>query len=97
MATRKNPFTRAREAKGWSFTEASQHMAGVAEQQLRNLEGIGATRDTDPSRIRFATAMEITRAYWPSIQARHFSPGALVEFRPANATARKKLKGYVVS
>ena len=97
MATRKNPFTRAREAKGWSFTEASHHMKGVAEQQLRNLEGIGATRDTDPSRIRFATAMEITRAYWPAIQPRHFSRGALVEFRPSSATARKKLKGYVVS
>ena len=60
-----NAFTKAREAKGLTFTQAAQRMRGVSEQQLRNLEGIGATRDTDPAHIRVETALEIIRQKLP--------------------------------
>jgi len=90
----KNTFTRAREAKGLSFTQAANRMVGVSEQQLRNLEGIGATRDTDPGHVRVETALEIIRVFWPELDHRDFVPRTLLSCKPIDSAARRKLKGY---
>jgi hypothetical protein len=42
-------------------------MDGVTEQQLRNLEGIGATRTTDPLNVRLGTALAILRTYYGDV------------------------------
>lgn len=95
-----NVFTAARkkrrdsQGKSWSFTAAANHMAGVSEQQLRNLEGIGATRDTDPGHIRVATALEIVRVYWPDVDLEDFVLGTDLAAKPRSSVARRRLKGY---
>ena len=89
-----NAFTSARAAKGLTFTQAANRLVGVSEQQLRNLEGIGATRDTDPGHIRIQTALEIIRVYWPDIDHRDFVPGTLLSAKPIDSSARRRLKGY---
>ena len=91
---KRNVFTAAREIRGLSLTQAANRMVGVSEQQLRNLEGIGATRDTDPGHIRVETAFEIVRVYWPDIHPVDFVPRALLAFKPIDSSARRKLKGY---
>ena len=90
----KNAFTRAREAKGLTFTQAANHMVGISEQQLRNLEGIGATRNTDPGHVRIETALEIIRVFWPELDHRDFVPHTILSCKPVDSSARRKLKGY---
>lgn len=92
-----NAFTRARDAKGLTFTQAANRMVGVSEQQLRNLEGIGATRDTDPGHVRVETALEIIRVFWPHVQLVDFSPATLLAVRPKDSSARRRLKGYATT
>ena len=92
-----NPFTEARTARGWSLTGASNRMQSVSEQQLRNLEGIGATRDTDPAHVRVETALEIVRVYWPDVELRDFVPASPLKARPHDTTAARRLKGYTDS
>ena len=87
-------FTEAREIRGWSLTKASNHMEGVSEQQLRNLEGIGATRDTDPAHVRVQTAMEIIRVYWPDVQLIDFVPDTDLLAKAQDRQAERRLKGY---
>lgn len=60
-------LTQARTKRGWSFHVATQHMRGVFEQQLRNIEGEGATRTTDPLNVSLKHVLEILRAYWPDV------------------------------
>lgn len=60
-------LTEAREKRGWTFHRAAQEMRGVTEQQLRNLEGIGAQRVTDPLNARLGTVIEILRVYHPDV------------------------------
>ena len=93
MAT-KNPFTKARESRSWSFYESSQHMAGVSEQQIRNLEGVGATRDTDPSHIRISTALEICRVYYPDVDLSDFHSRTPFRITPIGPPERRSLKGH---
>ena len=71
-------------------------MRGVAEQQLRNLEGVGATRDTQPGNIRFATAIEIVKAYWPLVGVDDFISDPLLKFKPTRIKAERRLKGHVL-
>ena len=89
-----NAFTKARTARKWSLTAAANRMEGVSEQQLRNLEGIGATRDTDPSHVRIATALEIVRIYWPDVDLDVFVPATDLGTKPRSSVARRRLKGY---
>ena len=93
----KNPFTEAREARGWSFTAAANRMNGVSEQQLRNLEGIGATRETDPGHIRVTTALEIVRLYWPEVDLVDFCESTDLVARAKDPTALRRLKGYATA
>lgn len=60
-------LTEARRKRNWTFHQAANHMRGVTEQQLRNLEGIGAQRETDPLNVRLGTALEILRVYHPDV------------------------------
>lgn len=69
-------------------------MNQVSEQQLRNLEGIGATRDTDPAHVRVETALEIVRVYWPDVDLADFVPYSLLKARPRDSTSARRLKGY---
>jgi hypothetical protein len=66
-------LTDARRKRNWSFHQAAAHMRGVTEQQLRNLEGIGATRPTDPLNVRLGTALEILRVYHPDVSLDAFA------------------------
>ena len=77
-----------------SFTQAANRMVGVSEQQLRNLEGIGATRDTKPGHVRVETALEIIRVFWPDVQLVDFAPGTPLAVKPKDSAARRRLKGY---
>lgn len=88
-----NAFTQARLKRGWTLTRAANHMANVSEQQLRNVEGIGATRETNPAHIRIATALEIVRVYWPDLDLAHFLDTDLA-VKPASPAAHRRLKGY---
>lgn len=65
-------IAQARKRRGWSFDRAVQHMRGIYEQQLRNLEGEGATRPTDPLKVSLKNALEILRAYWPDVSLDDF-------------------------
>jgi hypothetical protein len=89
-----NPFTRARKVKNLTFTQAANRMRGVSEQQLRNLEGIGATRNTDPAHVRIETALEIIKVFWPEIDHNDFVPETPFSCRPRDSAARRRLKGY---
>jgi hypothetical protein len=89
-----NPFTEAREKRGWSIFGAACRMRGVSEQQLRNLEQRGATRPTDPAHVRVKTACEIIRVYWPDVQLTDFVPDTDLCAKPANRMALRRLKGY---
>ena len=95
LLTMKNPFTRAREKRGWTFTGAANRMHAITEQQLRNLEGIGNTRETEPGHVRVETALEIVRAYWPDISLQHFVEDTDLKACPRDSESRRKLKGYV--
>ena len=84
--------TEAREKRGWTFHRAAQHMRGVSEQQLRNIEGIGAARPTDPLDCKLRTVLEIVRVYWPDVSLTDLvGEDQLLDFR---ATDRKKLRIY---
>ncbi len=89
-----NVFTAARKKKGWTLTKASNHMAAISEQQLRNLEGIGATRDTLPSNVKVKTALEIIRVYWPDLDLADFVIDTDLAVKPASPVANRRLKGY---
>ena len=67
-------------------------MPGVSEQQLRNLEGIGATRDTSPAHVRVRTACVILEAYWPDITLRDFVSDAELKVVAADRGASRRLK-----
>ena len=93
MVNRKH-FTEVRLARGWTFTGAANRIRGVTEQQLRNIEGVGATRDTDPGHIRLETALAIIEAYWPDLDFSDFVERTDLSAKPSNATARRRLKKY---
>jgi hypothetical protein len=90
----RNVFTAARKKKGWTLTKASNHMSGISEQQLRNLEGISATRDTLPENIKVKTALEIIRVYWPDLDLADFILDTDLAAKPASPAANRRLKGY---
>lgn len=87
-----NPFTKAREKRGWSLTAASRRMPGVSEQQLRNLEGIGATRSTRPAHVRVRTACVILEAYWPDVSLRDFVEETDLKVVAAGLRSERRLK-----
>jgi hypothetical protein len=73
-------------------------MAGVTEQQLRNLEVDGATRSTGPGDVRLSTALEILRVYWPDVSLDAFVDHVtLFRIQAKNRTAARRLKGYATS
>lgn len=55
-------LTRERKKLGWSLTKAHQE-TGLSEQQLRNLERIGHTRDTEPAKVTIATAVTLMETF----------------------------------
>lgn len=90
--------TEAREKRGWTFHRAAQHMRGVNEQQLRNIEGIGAARPTDPLDCRLRTILEIIRVYWPDVQLNDIvGEETLLRFAASDAPSRKRLRGYAAA
>lgn len=90
--------TEAREKRGWTFHRAAQHMRGVSEQQLRNIEGIGAARPTDPLDCKLRTILEILRVYWPDVQLNDLvGEDTLLRVTPSDTAARGKLRVYAAS
>ena len=74
----------AREARGWSFLEASKR-TGIGRQQLKNLEGhADSTRPTKPEDIRLGTALRLIEAYYPDVLLEDLVPGT-----PCAVTAHK--------
>jgi len=70
-------------------------MQGVTEQQLRNLEGLGATRATDPLHVRLGTALEILRVYYPDVPLDTFVGGrTLYRLTPKDQGAKRTLGRY---
>lgn len=55
-------LTRERKKLGWTLTRA-HHETGLSEQQLRNLEQIGHTRETDPAKVTVATAVTLMETF----------------------------------
>ena len=55
-------LTRERKKLGMSFTAAHRE-TGLSEQQIRNLEQIGHTRETDPSKVTVATAVVLMETF----------------------------------
>ncbi len=72
-------LTRARARKGWSLTRAAQE-TGLSEQQIRNLERIGETRDTLPSQITAMTMVVLLETF-PELDLLHFVPGTKLSVR----------------
>ena len=89
----------ARVKRSWTLHRAAQHMAGVTDQQLRNLEGAsGATRVTKPGRLRLDTAIEILRAYWPDIDLDDLmGERTLLKVTPSDHGAKRRLDRYAAA
>lgn len=72
-------LTDARRKRGWSLTKAAKEL-GVSEQQIRNLERIGHTRDTLPSRISVMTAVLLMETF-PELDLQDFVPGTKLRLK----------------
>lgn len=91
-------LTQARTKRGWSFHTATQHMRGVYEQQLRNLEGQGATRTTDPLNVSLKHVLEILRAYWPDVALDDFVGEATgLRLMPTDGEAQRSLRRHAAT
>ncbi len=87
---------RAREKRGWSIYEATEHMIDVFPNTIRTLEGLNPSRDTDGNDCKLRTVLEIIRAYWPDVQLEDFAgAGCLFAVAPRGPKERRRLKGYL--
>lgn len=57
-------LTTARKSKGWSITKTAQQV-GISEQSIRNLEGQGATRTTNPANVQASTMVRLLELFPP--------------------------------
>ena len=88
----------ARKKRGWTFHTAAAHMRGVSEQQLRNLEGIGGQRETEPSKVQAGTMLEILRTYHPDVSLDDFiGSRTLYRLSPRDESAKKRLRRYALA
>jgi hypothetical protein len=71
-------FQRARVRRSWTYYRAAEHMEGVGEQSIKNLErGL-----TDPAEVKLKTAVAILEAYWPDVQLADFLPNTRLKVAP---------------
>lgn len=66
LRERRMKLRRARRRRKWSYYQAAKAI-GCSMQQVRNLEGIGASRATDPACVQLRTAVAILAAYAPDV------------------------------
>lgn len=72
-----NPFLKARLRRGWKTAhEAARNIPGIRPQQLKNLEGAGATRETDPADVHVRTMVALLETYWPDLALEDFLRGS---------------------
>ncbi len=87
---------KARERRKLTFYAAAQHMDGVSQQQLMNLEHYeSATRNADPAKVTVQVMAEVVRVFWPDIQLADFletSPELSIKITAINSRALRKLE-----
>lgn len=83
---------RARERRGWSIYQATQHMVDVYPNTLRTLEGLNPDRDPGGPDCKLRTVLEIVRVYWPDVQLDDFAGAdCLFMAAPRNSRAMRRL------
>ena len=87
---------RARELRGWSIYQATEHMVGVYPNTLRSLEGSNPDRSPDGLDCKLRTVLEIIRCYWPDVYLSDFAGDeCLFDAQPRGPKQKRKLKGYL--
>jgi len=81
-----NAFQRARVRRSWTYYRAAQHMEGVSDQSLKNIE----RGQTDPGEIKIRTALAIIQAYWPDVTLQDFCPGVPLKLVPKDRVSQAK-------
>ena len=71
-------FKKARKRRKWTYDRAAQHMDGVSDQSLKNIE----KGDTDPGEVKIRTALAIVQAYWPDVTLQDFCPKVPLKLVP---------------
>ncbi len=93
--TFRKKLRKALDNRGWTVYAATQRMEGVSRQQVMNLTGEQATRDTKPHDVKVHTLHELLAAFWPDLNLDDFiGEGCLFRVIPKDPQAARRLKGY---